>query len=75
MRTTVDLPDDLRRIASAIAHNSGLSPSDTIAHLLRAALHLRGPVQVTTSPRTGLRVATMGGVVTSEDVRPPDDRG
>ena len=75
MRTTVDLPDDLHRIASAIARESGDSLSDTIAHLLRAALDARGPVQVTTSPRTGLRVATTGGVVTSEDVRALDDRG
>ena len=73
MRTTVDLPDDLHRVASAIARDSGSSLSDTVARLLRAALAAPGPVRVSTSPRTGLQVASMGGVVTSEDVRSLED--
>ena len=73
MRTTVDLPDYLHRVATAIARDSGSSLSDTVTRLLRAALAAPGPVRVTTSTRTGLRVASMGSVVTSEDVRSLED--
>ena len=73
VRTTVDLPEDLHRVAAAIARDSGTSLSETIARLLRAALDAPGPVRVTTSARTGLRVASVGRVVTSEDVRSLED--
>ena len=73
MRTTVDLPDDVHRLAQAIARDAGSSLSETIARLLRAALAGAGPVRVSTSPRTGLQVATVGKVVTSEDVRALED--
>lgn len=73
MRTTVDLPDDLHRMAQAIARDSGTSLSETVARLLRGALAGSGPVRVTTSSRTGLKVASVGRVVTSEDVRSLDD--
>ena len=73
MRTTVDLPDDLHRVAQAIARDSGTSLSETVTRLLRGALATSGPVRVTTSARTGLKVATVGRVVTSEDVRSLDD--
>jgi hypothetical protein len=73
MRTTVDLPEDVHRVAVAIARDSGSSLSETIARLLRAALEAPGPVRVTTSPRTGLQVASLGRVATSEDVRSLDD--
>jgi predicted transcriptional regulator len=73
VRTTIDLPDDVHRLASAIARDSGASLSETVARLLRAALSSPGPVKVTTSSRTGLRVAELGHVVTSDDVRSLDD--
>ena len=73
MRTTVDLPDDLHRVAQAIARDSGTSLSETVTRLLRGALSTSGPVRVTTSARTGLKVASVGRVVTSEDVRSLDD--
>jgi hypothetical protein len=73
MRTTVDLPEDIHRVAAAIARDSGSSLSDTITRLLRAALTAPGPVRVTTSARTGLRVASIGRVVTSDDVRSVED--
>jgi hypothetical protein len=73
MRTTVDLPDDIHRLAAAIAHDSGSSLSDTVARLLRAALAAPGPVRVSTSARTGLQVASIGRVVTSQDVRSLED--
>jgi predicted transcriptional regulator len=73
MRTTVDLPEDLHRLASAIARDSGSSLSETLTRLLRAALTAPGPVRVSASPRTGLQVASVGRVVTSEDVRSLED--
>lgn len=73
MRTTVDLPEDLHRLASAIARDSGTSLSETLTRLLRAALTTPGPVRVSASARTGLRVATIGHAVTSEDVRSLED--
>ena len=73
MRTTIDLPEDIHRVASAIAHDSGSSLSETVTRLLRAALAAPGPVRVTTSSRTGLRVASIGQVVTSRDVRSLED--
>ena len=73
MRTTIDLPEDIHRVASAIAHDSGSSLSETVTRLLRAALAAPGPVRVTTSSRTGLRVASIGRVVTSQDVRSLED--
>lgn len=75
VRTTVDLPDDLHRVAASIARDSDTSLSETITRLLRAALSAPGPVRVSTSTRTGLRVATLGHVVTSQDVRSLDDDG
>jgi hypothetical protein len=73
MRTTVDLPEDLHRLASAIARDSGTSLSETLSRLLRAALTAPGPVRVSASSRTGLRVASIGRAVTSEDVRSLED--
>ena len=73
MRTTVDLPDDIHCLAVAIARDSGRSLSETVAQLLRAALSTSGPVRVATSARTGLRVASVGRVVTSDDVRSLED--
>lgn len=73
MRTTVDLPENLHRVASAIARDSGTSLSETISRLLAGALEAPGPVRVSTSSVTGLRVAALGRPVTSEDVRSLDD--
>lgn len=73
MRTTIDLPDDLHHVAVAIARDSDTSLSETVTRLLRAALAAPGPVRVTTSARTGLRVASIGRVITSQDVRSLED--
>jgi|tagenome__1003787_1003787.scaffolds.fasta_scaffold20764798_2 hypothetical protein len=73
VRTVVDLPEDLHRLIAIAARASDSSVSDTIARLLRAVLGAPGSVRVTTSARTGLRVASLGRLVTSEDVRPLDD--
>ena len=73
MRTTLDLPEDVHAVAVAIARDAGTSLSDVVTRLLRAGLGTAGPVRVSISPRTGLKVGVFGRVMTSEDVRSLDD--
>lgn len=73
VRTTVDLPEDLHAVATAIARDAGTSLSEVVTRLLRAGLGTSGPVRVSVSPRTGLTVGTFGRVMTSDDVRSLDD--
>jgi len=73
MRTTLDLPEDVHAVAVAIARDAGTSLSDVVTRLLRAGLGTAGPVRVSVSPRTGLKVGVFGRVMTSEDVRSLDD--
>lgn len=74
MRTTVDLPQDLHRIATSIARDTGRSLSETIAELLRRALGESRPVERYTDEQTGFPVIRLGGPpITVEDVRALDD--
>ena len=74
VRTTIDLPEDLHRLTTAIARDAGTSLSETVTRLLRSALTAPGPSRVTISPVTGMRDLSLGGgPVTSEDVRSLDD--
>jgi len=73
MRTTIDLPSDLHRIALAIARDQGTSLSQTVAQLLRKALGSPGSARISVSKRTGLEVIRLGQTITSEDVRTLDD--
>ena len=73
MRTTVDLPDELHRQVRAIARDTHRTFSDTVADLMRRGLNPAAPATPSPSPRTGLPVVTLGGAVTSEDVRALDD--
>ena len=73
MRTTVDLPDDLHRQVQAIARDTHRSLSETVADLMRRGLGTGQAATVSSSPRTGLPVVTLGTVITSEDVRSLDD--
>ncbi|MGQ0678135.1 MAG: antitoxin [Actinomycetota bacterium] len=73
MRTTIDLPDDLHRIASSIARDRKVSLSETVADLLRNAIGSTGSAQVALSERTGLKMIRLGRTITSDDVRELDD--
>lgn len=74
MRTTIDLPEDLHRLTTAIARDAHTTLSETVTRLLRSALTAPGPSRVRTDEVTGLRVLALGrGPVTSEDVRSLDD--
>lgn len=77
MRTTIDLPDDLHRIAAAIARETGRSLSQTVAELLRRGL-AAGVAEGERPPHrldsdTGLPVVRSRRTITAEDVRALDD--
>ena len=77
MRTTIDLPDDLHRIASAIARDTGRSLGQTVADLVRRGLSAgvaegeRAAYRV--DPATGLPAVRSRRTITSDDVRALDD--
>ena len=74
MRTTIDLPEDLHRIAMAIARDKNSTLSEAVALLMRRAIEPKGPAYITVSPLTGLKVLHLGrGPITSEDVRSLED--
>ncbi len=73
MRTTIDLPDDLHRIASAIARDQGTSLSEAVSRLIRQAIGTPGTARIMSSERTGLAVIQLGRTITNEDVRALDD--
>ena len=75
VRTTIDLPADLHDAARSIARDRGTSMSETVADLIRRGLGQSGPIVYGRSPLTGLPTATVGRVVTSEDVRSLEDDG
>lgn len=78
MRTTVDLPEDLHRIALGLSRDMGRSFSQTVAFLMRRGLS--APERVgeaapayLTDPATGLPQVRSHRPVTSEDVRSLED--
>ncbi|MGH8921702.1 MAG: antitoxin [Actinomycetes bacterium] len=73
MRTTIDLPDDLHAQAVAIARDTHQSLSKTVAGLIRRGLSSGGPGEIARSARTGLPVAHLGRIITTEDVRRLED--
>jgi predicted transcriptional regulator len=68
MRTTIDLPDDLHAQVVAIARDTHLSLSQTVAFLIRRGLGSGHSGEVVTSERTGLPVVHLGRTITTEDV-------
>lgn len=74
MRTTIDLPDDLHRIAMSLARDTGQTLSQAVATLLRRALERPEPVECYTDSHTCFPVMRIGGApITVEDVRALDD--
>ena len=73
MRTTIDLPPDLHDAARSIARDRGTSLSEAVADLIRRGLGQRGSIVYGRSAVTGLPTATVGRVVTSDDVRSLED--
>lgn len=73
VRTTIDLPDDLHKQALAIARDTHRTLSATVADLMRRGLGIASAVAISTDPRTGLPLVSVGRIVTSEDVRSLED--
>jgi predicted transcriptional regulator len=73
MRTTIDLPDDLHRLLSAVAHDRHETLSQTTTMLLRRALTPEAGGSVRRDERTGIAVVSVGRAITAEDVRSLDD--
>jgi hypothetical protein len=76
MRTPIDLPEELRRQAPAIARDSARTLSETVAALMRRGLGqagASGEAGLSRSALTGLPVLHLGTMTTTEDVRALDD--
>jgi outer membrane lipopolysaccharide assembly protein LptE/RlpB len=73
MRTTIDLPDDLHRLALSIARDTSRTLSEIVAELMRRGLGQGKPSVTARSPRTGLPVVRLGKTITTEDVRSLED--
>ncbi len=73
MRTTIDLPDDVHRILTAVARDRGQTLSQTVSDMLRKTLTPSESPRVYVDPRIGLPVVHFGHVVTSEDVKALED--
>lgn len=72
MRTTIDLPGDLHRLASSIARDEGMTLSETVSRLIRRGLE--GPSGLAApDDDSGLVFVRLGRPITSEDVRALDD--
>jgi predicted transcriptional regulator len=74
VRTTVDLPEDLHRRATALARDTKRTFSQTVSDLVRKGLDGAGAdVTVTEDPDTGLPLVHLGRVITSDEVRELED--
>lgn len=73
MRTTIELPDEVNHLVETLARDTSRTVEDTIVHLLRGGLALAGHPTVTVSERTGPPVVYLGGKITVEDVKAPED--
>ena len=73
MRTTIDLPDDVHRQATAIARDTSRTLSETVTDLIRRGLRQGRTTEISRSGRTGLPVVHVGRVITTEDVRALED--
>jgi hypothetical protein len=69
VRTTVDLPPAVHRRATELAKQRGQSLSSVVAELATYGLsQLDEPMVVTTDPRSGFPVVSIGRRITSQDV-------
>lgn len=72
MRTTIDLPNDLHRIATSISRDEGITLSEAVARVMRRGLAPSG--DVTLEPDAdGLQLVRLGRTITSDDVRALED--
>ena len=74
MRTTIDLPEDLHRVAMSIARDSRQTLSQTVATLMQQALNT-ADAEPAIGQRKGFPLLRTGRALTAEDVRALDDEG
>ena len=68
MRTTIDLPDDLHRVAKALAHDRRQTLSEAVAEIMRRGIAGSPKRELVTDPVTGFLILRGGPLVTSDDV-------
>lgn len=73
MRTTVDLPEDVRSIVESVAHDKSQSLSDAVVALIRRGLSSEGSQGVSYHSLTGFPTIRTGRPITTEDVRSLED--
>lgn len=77
MRTTIDIPDNLHRIAMGLARHTGRSLSQAVTELIQRGLEPRpasaGAAAFSLHAGTGLPVARSGRAITADDVRSVED--
>ncbi len=74
MRTTIDLPTHIHRLARSIAHDRNETLSQAVVELIERGLRPLDAPRITVSPRTGLPAMTLGGApITDADVRALED--
>lgn len=73
VRTTVDLPDEIHRLASALARSRSQTLSQTIADILRRALAPEPGTTVDVDDETGLPTVRLGRPITNDDVAALED--
>ena len=77
MRTTIDIPDNLHRIAMGLARHTGRSLSQAVTELIQRGLEPRpasaGAAAFSLHAGTGLPVARSVRAITADDVRSVED--
>lgn len=77
MRTTLDLPEDLHRIVTALATHTRSSLSQTAAQLMRRGLEMpaipKEEPGFTLHPVTGLPIVRLNRPITPDDVKALED--
>jgi hypothetical protein len=73
MRTTIDLPEDLHRLAREMARDKSCSLSETVAELMRRGLRDDRAGELKRDELTGLLTIRLGRPTTTEDVRSLED--
>lgn len=78
MRTTIDLPEKLHRVALGLSRHTGRSLSQTVVMLMERGLNEVAPVAAANAPLdalTGLPVVRSQRAITADDVKALDNDG
>jgi hypothetical protein len=73
VRTTIDLPADLHRLAITLARSNDQTLSQFVTGVLRRALLSGDAPGVSMNERNGLPVVRLGRPITDQDVVAADD--